>query len=152
MKLFTKIKAFFNFRGKQKEIEATEVEVRQDTIYIHPTEDESKVLAIKSGMVDIFVDPEKELSDDDVQIFDKEELKKKREKKDKTEDDKKQNPDKKRHTRNYIPRRGDWYPNEYIRRKITFSVYQDEYDMLSEILSNSGYHRTEYFLACVTAA
>lgn len=38
------------------------------------------------------------------------------------------------------------------KRKFTFMVYQDEYDMLMENIVNKGYKKAEYFLACVTAA
>jgi hypothetical protein len=38
------------------------------------------------------------------------------------------------------------------KRKISFTLYQDEYDFVQEHFKTQGYKRTEYFLACISSA
>ena len=38
------------------------------------------------------------------------------------------------------------------KKRFSVMLYQDEYDMLIKRISENGYRRNEYFLACMTSA
>lgn len=37
-------------------------------------------------------------------------------------------------------------------KKVTFTLYQDEYELLMNNIKDNGYKKTEFLLACVTSA
>ena len=41
MKLFSRIKAFFRYKGKDAEVEVSSAEIRQGKVYLHPVDAKS---------------------------------------------------------------------------------------------------------------
>ena len=70
MKLLSKIKAFFRFRGQDAELDVSAVETKNGRVYLHPEEDKSKVYCIRSSAVEIYISPRESISEDDVEILD----------------------------------------------------------------------------------
>lgn len=69
MKIMTKIKAFFRWRNENAELEVSAAEVRQGKVFLHPADDEEHVYCMKADMVDIIINPHKEIREEDVQIL-----------------------------------------------------------------------------------
>lgn len=77
MNLVKRIKAFFMFKGEKKEMEVRAAQVRTDGIFLHPAEDPNQTLFIKTSAVDIVINPDGEITEDDIFVVDKEATKKK---------------------------------------------------------------------------
>lgn len=137
MKLLNKIRAFFTFNGERLKMELSGAEVRHNGIFMHPTDDPTCTFFVKSNSVDIFINQDGEIAEDDISVIDKK-VAKVKDKKEKSPTDAK--------TRPLISTR-------FIPEKKRFSVllYADEYDMLMKNITENGYKRTEYFLACMTS-
>lgn len=147
MKILSKIRALFNFKGEVQEMSVSAAEIKKDKIFLHPTDDPEHVFCIKAKSVDILIDPQEELGEDDITVIDTQ--------KGKDEDEELKAPP--RHSGGSRTGGKDVYPNVpsyYIpqKRKMTLLFYPDEYDMIMEHIQSYGYKKTEYFLACAKAA
>ena len=40
----------------------------------------------------------------------------------------------------------------YKKKTISLSLYPDEYEMISDMITSNGFKRTEFLLACVSAS
>lgn len=138
MKLLNKIRAFFTFNGEKQQMELSGAEVKRNGVFLHPADDPTHTFFIKSNSVDILINQDGEVSEDDISVIDKE-VAKVKDKKEKTQTDTKPRP---------------LISTRFIPEKKRFSVllYADEYDMLMKNITENGYKRTEYFLACMTSA
>lgn len=142
MKIINKIRAFFTFKGEKQEMELSAAEVKENGVFLHPVDDPKHTFFVKSNSVDIFINPDREISENDIFTVDKETVKKSG-------------------TNDNNMKEGETYINirplalsKFMPAKRRFSVmlYQDEYDTLIKNITENGYKKAEYFLACMTSA
>ena len=142
--ILSKIRAFFTFKGEAQEMVLSAAEVKKDKIFLHPADDPQHTYLVKTKTVDIFINPEEELSESDIEIFDTNIPRHKTNKKTPESDPTgEEEPEiRYRDTSHYIPQ----------RRRLTLLLYPEEYDMVMSNIQTNGYKKTEYFLACVKSA
>ena len=157
MKNLNKIKALFRFRGEPAELEVSKAEIRKGKVFLHPVDDPTRVVCIKSSAVDIVINPHADLRERDVQIIDlvKHKQDAVAEEKASLEKNKKQ----KKPEDGHAPTgNGDTLERKPLscfmpkKKIVSISLYEDEYDMLMDNINANGYQKTEYLLACVSAA
>ena len=147
MKFFTKIKAFFRYKDNDAEIEVSSAEIRRGKVFLHPVDDKDHVICIKTSAVDILINANEDISEDGVEIIDAK-------KHAAREAQERPAPEKKP----ILPRTGSGRAGNsygYDRpqmRKVSFSLYPDEYETLMDTINANGYRKTEFLLACVSAA
>lgn len=144
MKLLSKIKAFFRYRGQDAELNVFAAEIKNGRVYLHPEEDKSKVYCIRSSAVEIYISPRENISEDDVEILD---AKKKEDEAPSTLSHEKQRQER---SRNLRPMPLNHFTTKM--KTMTFSMYPEEYDMLMANTKENGYKKTEFLLACVSSA
>lgn len=145
MKIINKIKAFFNFKGAAQEMELSEAEVKKDGVFLRSLDDPNHIFFVKSNTVDIFINRDTEICEDDIIILDKEHDKKEHLSGDQNID--KNNLDKRLNSRS--PSYARFMP---LKKRFSVMLYQDEYDMLIKNITDYGYKKAEFFLACIKAA
>lgn len=142
MNIIKKIRAFFTFKGEKQEMELSAAEVKENVVFLHPADDPKHTFFVKSNSVDIFINPDGEISENDIFTVDKETIKKSG-------------------TNDNNMEEGETYINirplalsKFMPSKRRFSVmlYQDEYAALIKNITENGYKKAEYFLACMTSA
>jgi hypothetical protein len=69
-KMLRKIKALFNFKGELKEMVVDHAEIKKDCVYLHPADDPDHTFRIKTESVDILINPDGEVSEDDIFMMD----------------------------------------------------------------------------------
>lgn len=148
MSILNKIKAIFSFGGKKEEMEVTAAEVNQEGVILHPVEDPEHVFFVKSQSVNIVINPEGELTEDDIEIHDKETLKKQFQEHLGITDEMLDSEEKELPIIRPIPL-SRFMPS---KKRFVVTLYQDEYDNLMKTITENGYKKTEYFLACMTSA
>ena len=143
MKLFNKIRAIFRFRGERAEVDVSAAEVKKGKVYLHPIDDPEHIYCILSDDVQISISPNKDITEDDLEIIEKPK------KSEKEKQEEKEKSAKERKSRSSNGGHGD---NPYKMRKMTITMYPDEYDALMENISSNRYRKTEFLLACVDCA
>lgn len=153
MKLMQKIKAFFRINGQGAELEVSSAEIKQGKVFLHPANDSARTVCIRTQAVDIIINPSSELQEDDIEIFDTP-TKKTPPTVEAPEPPRPRitnaasNVTSQQHNApdtllpNYMPQ----------MKRVSFSLYPDEYEMLMSQLKNNGYRKTEFLLACISAA
>lgn len=174
MKVINKIRAFFTLRGKQKQMELAAAEIRWNGVYLHPAEDLGHTYFVKTDEVDIIIKPGAEITEEDILIrshvvnVD-------------PEDPACEIPSDEQIPPEFDPRFEDIPPeeppvggedapkrltphapaNEYVvgggwkkpkKKSFTVMLYPDEYDRLVQVITEKGYKKVEYILACVESA
>ena len=145
MKIISKIKAFFNFKGQRNEMELSAAEVRKDKIFLHPTDDPKHTFCMKFKEVGIIIDPDEEISEEDILVIDTEKIKtenKTLETQEKENENEKDIVIRPIALKKFMPK----------KKRFTVMVYPDEYDMLMDNIVSNGYKKAEFLLACVTAS
>lgn len=159
MKLITRIKAFFRWKNQNAQLEVSAAEIRQGKVFLHPVDDEEHVYCMKADMVDIIINPHKDIRDEDVQIFKRKKPaaeaanqteKKAKEKGDPTKPRKEKEPRQRTGESTYTPRPISYYMPKM--KTVSFVLYEDEYESLMNGIKTNGYRKTEFLLACVDAA
>ncbi len=146
MRIFSKIKAFFMFKGKSVEMELNAAKIFSDKIILHPTDDTAHAFCVKTKNIDIFINNGEELQEDDVLVLDTQ--KKDNLPNEVIEDDlKKTEKTNREHLHPLTLAR-----QSFKKRRFSIMLYPEEYDRLMENINSNGYKKTEYFLACVNAA
>lgn len=145
MKIINKIKAFFNLNGVEQEMELSGADVKKKGVFLHPLNDPNHIFFVKSKTVDIIINRDAEICEDDIIIIDKENVKKNRLLDDANFD--KNNSDKRSNSRS--PSYTRFMP---LKKRFSVMLYQDEYDTLIKNITDYGYKKAEFFLACVKAA
>ena len=143
MNIIKKIFAYFTIKSEKNQMELAAAEIRQKGAFLHPAFDPEHAFFVNFDSVDIIINPEGELTEDDINVIDRKTITRERD------------VESKPNTRSTTRRKyGPFSEASYMPEKRRFSimVYQDEYDMLMEAIVNKGYKKAEYFLACVTAA
>ena len=148
MKIQSKIKAFFRYRDEDAEMDVSAAEIRNGRVWLHPANDKDHVYCIRSNTVDIIISPTENIQEEDVEVRNS-----KKPDEHTSSEPKLHNQDKAKNTStrpthdrepvfSYMPK----------MKKITFTLYPDEYEMLMSNIKENGYRKTEFLLACVSAA
>lgn len=153
MRLFSKIKAFFQYRGQPAELDVSAAEIKNGHVYLHPVDDTSKVYRIRSNAVDILVSPHEDIHEEDLEILEI--------KRPKTSPTGKKGPDtlstQAPDAQKASPHTGS-VPTQSSKvfhqsmKKLTFTLYPEEYEMIMSNIKENGYKKTEFLLACVSSA
>lgn len=159
MRIMSKIKALFQFRGKAAELEVSSVEIKQGMVFLHPVNEPDRIVCIKSNAVDVVISPHEDIRERDVQIIDLAKRKKTVSidgKKAQSSNSMEQQPEitserEKTDADMSLERKplSHFMPKKKV---ISISLYEDEYDMLMDNIKASGFQKTEYLLGCVDAA
>lgn len=64
--ILKRIIAFFKFRGEEQVVEVDSAEIREDIVFLHPTEDPEHTICIKTNNVGIMINHEDSVSDEDI--------------------------------------------------------------------------------------
>ena len=72
MNFIKKIIAFFRFRGEEQAVEVDSAEIREDMVFLHPTEDPNHTICIRTNNVGIMIDPEESIADEDIFVVENE--------------------------------------------------------------------------------
>ena len=154
MKLMQRIKAFFRINGQDAELEVSSAEIKQGKVFLHPADDPAHTVCIRSQAVDIIINPGVDLQEDDIEILDTS-VKKTSPIIESPEPPhpKTTNPvpntTPQQHNPQDIPLSFFYKPQ---MKRVSFSLYTDEYEMLMSQLNSNGYRKTEFLLACISAA
>lgn len=162
MKILKKIRAFFTIQGKQEHMDLVAAEINPKGVFLHPKDDPEHSFFVKSNSIDIFISPGTEMSEDDILIFNNPDA-----------DMAKNNAevvntgaDPSLNSNPYSPRSketgnisdncssyrmsNEQNPNQ--KKRFSVMLYSDEYEMLMKIITENGYKRHEYFMACIASA
>ncbi len=145
MTILNKIKAILNIAGQKLVLSLRAAEIKKGVIFLHPEEDPDTTYIIKNSTVDILINDGEEINANDIMV-------RKREPQDVTDEDSNGDnltPD----STNISPsnRTPNKFPqNSTVRKKakITFTVYEDERDLINNMIKSSGYNRSDYLVAC----
>lgn len=69
--LLAKIVAIFNFKGKKIELDLHSAEVKQEKVFLHPTDDPDHIYCVNAKTVHMLINPEGELTEDDILVVDR---------------------------------------------------------------------------------
>ncbi len=58
MNILKRIIAFFTYNGEETEMEVTSAEIKENGVFLHPTDDPAHTLFVNSNSVDIFINNE----------------------------------------------------------------------------------------------
>lgn len=147
MKLFSRIKAFFRYKGRDAEVEVSSAEIRQGKVYLHPVDDKGHVVCIKTSAVDILINANEDISESDVEILDAKKHAAQRQQ----ERLARENTAKSSHQGSNRNKNALDYERPQMK-KVSFTLYPDEYETLMDSINTHGYRKTEFLLACVSAA
>ena len=64
--IIKKIIAFFRFGGEERIVEVNSAEIKENMVYLHPVEDEAHTICIRTESVGITINPEGEISKEDL--------------------------------------------------------------------------------------
>ena len=142
-------------------------------MYLHSADNPKQVRRIRSHSVDIFINPNENISEEDLEFFEARENSSGENsniiKKDETtssapdinsEETRKlpvckiapctESPD--ANVKDKAITQNSFAYQKPQMRKVTFTLYPDEYEMLVNNIQENGYKKTEFLLACVTSA
>lgn len=66
--ILKRIIAFFKFRGEEQAVKVDSAEIREDIVFLHPSEDPEHTICIKTNNVGIMINPDDSVSDEDIFI------------------------------------------------------------------------------------
>jgi len=147
MKLLSKIKAFFLFQDEPAELTVSAAEIRNGKVFLHPLEDPRHVYRIKADAVDIIINPHENIREDDLVILDVKEPSRRNQ----AESGDSNEHERKDRERSFPSRQPLPYQKQKMKT-VQFTLYPDEYEMLMANIKENGYKKTEFLLACVSAA
>lgn len=164
MQLLKKIRAFFTVKGKQEQLDLVAAEINPNGVFLHPKDDPEYSFFVKSDSIDIFISPGTEMSEDDILMFDNPEadVAKKNAEIFNTSVDlspnsnphsphpNKNNSDTISDSSNNHRMLNEQNPNQ--KKRFSVMLYPDEYQMLMKTITENGYKRHEYFMACIVSA
>lgn len=150
MKILSKIKAFFRFQNQDAELEVSAAEIKNGKVFLHPKEDKSRIYCVKSDNVDIFISPRTNICEDDVEIIEFQNRNITKQAQDPA-------PKKSENRDDSGERERKWIKNQLashtpVMKTVQLRLYPDEYEMLMTQIQENGYKKTEFLLACVSAA
>lgn len=135
MKILAKIRAFFKSENKEHEIQVSAAEIRGHKVFLHPL-NEKHTVCINASDVDILINPTDKISKENIRIIGT------------------QTPSSSTQTQSVHPskRSSTVAYSPPPMKTISMRLYMEEYEMLMNAIQTNGYRKTEYLLACVTAA
>lgn len=158
--MIKKIRALFTINKAQKEMEVRKAIITHNKVLLKPT-GSYKTVTITPEKVDIIIDELNNISEDCFRVTDNtsthpyNKLNKELKQNDsKTDTNIKDNM-------NDIPELNNddlqrltkpFEESIYKKKTISLSLYPDEYEMISDMITSNGYKRTEFLLACVSAS
>ena len=154
MNFLSKIKAFFIIKGKQEQMELVSAEINWEGAILHPLEDPERSFFVPSNNIEIFINPDGDFCEDDVIVVDNYEPEGEEDSQNvRAPEDFSQEGEESLPPHSRIPRIEPRALSKFIPAKKRFSVmlYPDEYEMLMKNISENGYKKVEYFLACMTS-
>ncbi len=138
MTILNKIKAILNIAGQKLVLSLRAAEIKKGVIFLHPEEDPDTTYIIKNSTVDILINNGEEITAEDVLVMKKEP----KESIEPKEDNQKFNPTREPNLLN-VP-----FLSNRKKAKVTFTVYEDERDLINNMIKSSGYNRSDYLIAC----
>lgn len=152
MNILKRIRAFFTFKGEPIEMELSKAEIKNGKVFLHPSDEPTRTYCIKTNTVDILINANDQVADPDVLIKDIRNSKNpnvtEKAAKDGGKSSSKSGKDSAITSMVQVNNELD----KYKKKRVSFMLYPEEYNMLMENIQSSGYKKTEYFLACVTSA
>lgn len=141
MKIVNKIKAIINVAGEGLVLHLKAAEIKMGKAFLHPIDNDKVTYLVKAQDIDILFNNGEEITRENFEVLEKssaysDSTDKKQEKANHTQSS---------HTNN---RRNPLY----TKRKITFVLYKDECDTINQMIKESGYKRSDYFLASILNA
>lgn len=151
MNFMSKIKAFFTIKGKREQMELVSAEINMEGAILHPFEDPERSFFVPSNNIKIFIGSDDELPIDDVVIVNNNELNAgEASPNDSADESSTLEEDEDFHIPNIKPRAlSTFMPS---KKRFTVMLYPDEHEMLMKQISDKGYKKAEYFLACTVSA
>ena len=155
MKLLSKIKAFFQYRGQQAELDVSAAEIKNGRVYLHPKDNPSKVYCIRSNAVDILISPRENICEEDLEIL---EIKKPESaaSSGETQIDPTPAPSTVEAEQSCTQSKASIRPrplNAFYQpmKRITFTMYPEEYDMFMSSMQKDGFKKRQNFFWRVSA-
>ncbi len=177
MKLLNKVRAIFQVRSQNAELEVAEAIIKPGKVLLRPADNPKRIVKVKADTVDIVINRNRDTKEEDIEIIDKEDpaaedtLQMSPAPSEEDTMEGSQNPEEQ--TFPEIPDTpsieespdgedfagnpvmGEPKPLSYFipkKKIVSFSLYPDEYEMLMENIHSNGYKKSEFLLACVTSA
>ena len=150
MKLIKKIKAFFRKDDEPVEMDIVAAEIREGKAFLHPKENPKKTYFVRARDIKIILDEgQNVLSSSTLTVL--ETPNNPQSKKDKGREiraamkaHEKTNASTNNHQIDGFER--------FQKRTVQFSLYPEEYALLTELIKETGYKQTEFIWACIQAA
>ncbi len=144
MKIFNKLRAILNIAGEQLVLNLKSAEFRKGRAFLHLENGNENTYVINNCSADLLINNGEMISYEDVFIKTKVPVEK-------------ENIEKPPSTNLTTPI--DEKPPQFDdlnfsietirpKAKITFTMFADERDLINRIIKDSGYNRTDYFIAC----
>jgi len=152
MKLLTGIRALFTYKKEAKQIGVHKAVITPGRVILKPV-GTNKTVSLKASDVDIIINNLNELDANDIKVTSNSHDTHENESRKKAKENIKSSFDNDLSDDNELDAMVKPL-NTYIAKKknISLSLYPDEFEMISEIITSNGYKRTEFILACITAA
>ena len=159
LNILTKIKAFFNFKGQEIEMDLSSAEVRQERVYLHPVNEPELVYSVKAKAVHMFIDPEEDVEEIKVQQIAPKNAPQQASNTASKIDAPPQTNMKTQNSSSSGGERGiNWKKHNeklrapFVKKRFSIMLYEDEYESIMAAIEENGYKKAEYLLACVMSA
>lgn len=149
-KAYSKIRAIFNVGGTGFAIDLKSAEVKPGKICLHPI-DQDVTYVITDSDADVLINNGEEIAEENFFIINNSNLT--GDKKDNTNT--KVENEQKHHLKEAPLRSSHLHqtiPPYFIKKKITFTFYGDEFDWVNQTIKSSGMQRSDYLMACLQNA
>lgn len=149
-KIFSKIRAVFDVEGVGYAVELKQAEIKPNQICLHPI-GQKNTFVIRNKDVDILINNGESISKNDFFIMDISAQRDVNEASNEAQIAIEETPRKKsaiHHTTNDATPISPYF----LKKKITFTFYGDEFEWVNNAIENSGMRRADYILACLQNA
>lgn len=147
MNILSKIKAVFSIGGKQMEINLKSAKIREGEVVLYPANNDNVAYKVKTKTVDLLLNHGEDIAAEDFVFIEN------------CKYDKKKSPKSPRlrggaSTPSFLREPQDRedrhaYP---IKKKLTFMVYEDEFELINRLIKESGYKRSVFLVASLQNA
>ena len=145
MKILKRIKAFFRRDEEPIELDLLAAEIKAGRAFLHPKDKNAPSISVRADDIGIYLNNSSGISQSDITTIVKKSMGSK-------EDKPNQTREKNRVTSEKREDRAQSVEDPYKKRKISFSLYPDEYDHFMAKVKQYGYKQTDFLLACVAGA
>lgn len=157
MKIINKIKAFFQKKDENVELDLVAAEIREGKAFLHTKGEESITYFVRANDIEIRLNKDAVISEVDILTVKK--PSKKEEQKEKQKEKEIQKAEKKKTGANKASKAGSGQEQAVIydfdrfkKRKFSISVYPEEYEAIQEVMKEYGYKQSDFVLACINTA